>query len=302
MKKLCIYHGNCADGFGAAWVVWKKFGPENVDFFPGSYQNPPPDVTDREIIMCDFSYPRTYIKHMLKTCKSMLILDHHKSASEDIMGADLADMDPDKKLTATFNMEKSGARMAWDYFFPDSPNPPDLILHIEDRDLWRFKLDNTRLIQANLFSYEYDFELWDMMMWRPAQNLVEGGRAIERKHFKDIKELLSVATRDMLIGGYKIPIANVPYTMGSDAGDILSKGSELFAGYYWDGPKVRNFGLRSQPNGVDVSLIAKQYGGGGHAHAAGFKVPFDVAQGFELLSDTVLEASPYKSHTGRGII
>lgn len=23
IKPLCIYHGNCADGFGAAWAVWK---------------------------------------------------------------------------------------------------------------------------------------------------------------------------------------------------------------------------------------------------------------------------------------
>jgi len=25
-KPLCIYHGNCADGFTAAWAVWKRFG------------------------------------------------------------------------------------------------------------------------------------------------------------------------------------------------------------------------------------------------------------------------------------
>jgi hypothetical protein len=26
MKPLCIYHGYCADGFTAAWVVWKAYG------------------------------------------------------------------------------------------------------------------------------------------------------------------------------------------------------------------------------------------------------------------------------------
>ena len=51
---LCIYHHNCADGFTAAWVVKKAFG--NVDFHPGKYNEPPPDVTGRDVIIVDFSY------------------------------------------------------------------------------------------------------------------------------------------------------------------------------------------------------------------------------------------------------
>ena len=35
----------------------------------------------------------------------------------------------------------------------------------------------------------------------------------------------------------------------------------------------RVFGLRATDEGVDVSEVAKLYGGGGHAKAAGFKVP-----------------------------
>lgn len=35
-------------------------------------------------------------------------------------------------------------------------------------------------------------------------------------------------------------------------------------------------------NCADVSAIAKQYGGGGHARAAGFSVSFDVARTFEI--------------------
>ena len=33
---MCIYHGNCADGFGAAWVVRKALG--EIDFHPGKYK------------------------------------------------------------------------------------------------------------------------------------------------------------------------------------------------------------------------------------------------------------------------
>ena len=113
--------------------------------------------------------------------------------------------------------------------------------------------------------------------------LATEGEAIERKHFKDIRELLGVTTRDMVIGGHLVPVANLPYTMSSDAGHELAKGRP-FAACYWDTPKGRVFSLRSTDDGADVSEVAKQYGGGGHRNASGFTVSFAQAQAFELLT------------------
>jgi hypothetical protein len=120
-------------------------------------------------------------------------------------------------------------------------------------------------------------------MERPVTELIAEGTAIERKHFKDVNELLKVTTRRMLIGGYNVPIANLPYTLVSDAAHQLAKG-EPFAGCYRDTPKGRVFGLRSSDEAVDVSEIAKRYGGGGHRNASGFTVSFAVAAGFEETS------------------
>ena len=50
-----------------------------------------------------------------------------------------------------------------------------------DRDLWLFHLDGTREIQANLFSYPYDFGVWDTLMATDVQSLRADGAAIERK-------------------------------------------------------------------------------------------------------------------------
>ena len=52
---MCIYHGNCQDGFGAAWAVWKRFG-DAVEYVPGFYGQPAPDVAGRSVVMVDFSY------------------------------------------------------------------------------------------------------------------------------------------------------------------------------------------------------------------------------------------------------
>lgn len=267
---ICIYHGNCADGFGAAWVVRKALG--DIEFHPGIYQNPPPDVTGKDVVMVDFSYKRPTLLEMAAKANSMLILDHHKTAVED-----LVDLPPN--VQTTFDVDHSGAMLAWLHYFPHV-EPPQLLLHIEDRDLWRFNIPFTREIQANVFSYPYDFGAWDELMAKDPAALIAEGCAIERKHHKDIAELLTVVTRPMRIGGYLVQVANLPYTLTSDAGHALAKG-QPFGACYWDTPEGRVFSLRSTDEGIDVSAVAKAYGGGGHRNASGFRVSFDKAEQFE---------------------
>lgn len=281
MNPLCIYHANCADGFTSAWVVNKALNGE-VDFHPAVYQNPPPDVEDRDVLIVDFSYKRPVLLKMAEVAEHIYILDHHKSASEDLKN--ISHEAAEKYLCpieVVFDMERSGAGITWDYFFPDAPRPM-LLNHIEDRDLWKFALAGTREIQATVFSYAYEFKTWDHLMNASLAELKKEGEAIERKHFKDIRELIQIVTRPMLIGGFKVPIANLPLTLTSDAGHIMSKGvgtdlapEHPFAGCYWDTPEGRVFSLRSADGGADVSAIAKQYGGGGHAHAAGFRISWN---------------------------
>lgn len=278
MKTLCIYHRNCADGFGAAWAVRKALGKENVEFYPGVYQKEPPDVTGRRVLLVDFSYKRPILESMAEKAQSILILDHHKSAAEDLAEFPEPPTDilghrgwmPSSGVYATFDMERSGAGIAWDHFH--KADRPTLLNHIEDRDLWRLKLEGTREIHAALFSYPYDFDVWDRLMAMNLHELQTEGAAIERKHFKDIDELLGVCQRRVTIAKYDVPVASLPYTMTSDAGRKMAQG-EPFAACYWDTPDARFFSLRSTDEGMDVSAIAVQYGGGGHEHAAGFQVP-----------------------------
>ena len=269
MNPLCIYHGNCADGFGAAWV-FKRFADREFDFHAGTYQDAPPDVTGRDVYLVDFSYKRPVVEAMLERASRIVVIDHHKTAIDD-----LQPLIDSRRIESLCSLEHSGAVLAWRWFCGNNHDDsmPKLLAHIEDRDLWRFTLERTREIQANVFSHPYDFDVWDELMETDPQKLAEEGAAIERKHHKDIAELVGVVTRELVIGGYRVPVANLPYTLTSDAGHLLAKGRP-FAGCYWDTPDGRVFSLRSQENGIDVSEIAKLYGGGGHKHASGFRVPF----------------------------
>lgn len=275
MKSLCIYHGNCADGFGAATAVKMALG-DDVELLAGHYQNEPPEVSGRDVIMVDFSYKRDVLISMAKQAKSILILDHHKSAEADLV-------DLPENVTAYFNMDKSGAVLAWEYFH-EGKKIPKLLLHIQDRDLWKFEIEGTREVQACLFSYPYEIDLWvDLLTNVDVSKMRADGKAIERKHFKDIDELIKSAGYRTIIAGYDVPVLNAPYFFSSDAGHIMGK-NEPFAACYWETEKGRTYSLRSDDNGIDVSEIASKFGGGGHKHAAGFSVDYTdvpkVASGF----------------------
>lgn len=271
---ICIYHGNCADGFTAAWAVYRKFG-DGVEFVPGVYGKPPPDVTGKSVLMVDFSYKRPVLEEMVETARTLTILDHHKTAAADLDGFGMKHPNAD----VCFDMNRSGARITWEYCH-DEP-APNIVRYVEDRDLWRFALPGSRSIAAFIFSYEYTFQHWDYLnalLGKEGgdtigiQTAIDGGDTIERKHFKDITELLAVATRRMIIGGQSVRVANLPYTMSADAGHLLAKDGP-FGACYFDRADARVFSLRSLPDGADVSMIAASYGGGGHKNAAGFQVP-----------------------------
>ncbi|VAW67056.1 FIG146085: 3'-to-5' oligoribonuclease A, Bacillus type [hydrothermal vent metagenome] len=266
-KKLCIYHGNCLDGFGAAWAVYHSLG-DGVSFYKGIHQQSPPDVSGLDVILVDFSYTKNVLKKMLEQASSITILDHHISAEKD-----LSELLTSGKLLGVFDMQRSGAMLSWQWFNPDK-EPPVLIKHIQDRDLWQFKLDGTREIQAALSSYPFDFEIWDKFMANDMgeiEDLRRDGEAIERKLQKDIQELIQSGVRRMNIGGYNVPVLNAPSVYVSDAGNIMSA-NEPFAACYWDHANGRSFSLRADDAGIDVSEIAGKYGGGGHVKASGFTV------------------------------
>ena len=317
---ICIYHGNCADGFTAAWAVWKRF--PNAEFHAGVYGEDPPDVSQKRVILVDFSYKPDVLREMSRKAESMLILDHHKSAMEEIKNYEMIENGkkcqlfvnmfqeysgpltwdrhiqnayqdycegiPRALIYTVLDMNRSGARIAWDFFHPDNL-VPQLVLHVEDRDLWRFELEKTREIQSYVFSHEYTFDNWDFLAGmcddpEGYKEIASAGAAIERKHFKDVAELIKVSKRRMFIGGHEVYVVNLPYTMASDACHALCKetmypsgSGELnttppFGASYWDGHNGRTFSLRSIGN-FDVSEVARKYGGGGHKNAAGFKVP-----------------------------
>lgn len=281
---LCLFHGpGCMDGLTAAWAIWKRW--PDIEFRPAQYGNTPPDVTGKNVIIVDFSYKRDVLLETAKGAKWIVIVDHHKTAE-----ADLADwsagpftvddgialgLKPPHNIQAWFDMDKSGARLAWEYAHPGK-DVPLLVRFVEDRDLWRFKMGATREVHAALAGGPETFEAVDYMaeaIEAGSQSPYIAGASILGAQMKDMQALIKVGQTMRLIGDHCVPVVNAPPMWASEIGNILAEMHPFAATFYQTAAGRWSFSLRSRaPDGADVSEIAKTFGGGGHRHAAGFTV------------------------------
>jgi oligoribonuclease NrnB/cAMP/cGMP phosphodiesterase (DHH superfamily) len=112
-KTLVIYHGNCADGFGAAWAARRYFRSlrEPAEYYPGVYQDPPPDCTNKRVYLLDFSYKKKVMEQIIEQAARVTVLDHHKTAEED-----LRDLFNSRRIDGEFDLERSGAMITWEWF------------------------------------------------------------------------------------------------------------------------------------------------------------------------------------------
>jgi oligoribonuclease NrnB/cAMP/cGMP phosphodiesterase (DHH superfamily) len=255
--KTVLYHAHCADGFGAAWAAWRRLGGGAV-YLPVQHGVPPPSIPeDHEVYVLDFSYPREQIEEMKARFSELRVIDHHRTAEEELSGLDYA----------IFDVTKSGAVLAWEFFHPGEP-APDLLRYVMDRDLWLHELPRSREVFAGLSSYPMDFEVWSAL---EIDRLAEEGVTILR-YQKELIELVCSQERTEELAGHLVPVVNSS-VFGSEVGEELLKrhpGAPFAAIYFDRGDGKRQWSLRSRES-FDVAEVARRFQNGGHRQAAGFE-------------------------------
>lgn len=281
---VCIYHANCLDGFGAAWCVWRALG-DLCEYIPFRYgiDLDLEVIKDRHVYIVDFSFAPLTMSNIIRHCKSLTWIDHHKTAQRHIEHVqDFADLNfPEKSVDIVFDLDKSGALLTWeyieDYTAPHPPpyNPvpaPFVIQAISDRDLWRFKLEGTKEICAALYMQPFEFELWNDLIRNGIDALWEQGSILLKKQADDVEKIAKATAFVTDFQGFQVPVACAPFTVASDLGHLLTKGYPFSITWYVTNQGKRKVSLRSSDKGEDVAKIAETYGGGGHRNAAGFEV------------------------------
>lgn len=258
MKPLILYHGHCIDGFTAAWSCWRKWYAD-AEYVPLDYGKLEaiPDVTGREVFMVDFCVPRALLAELHAKAASFTVLDHHATAQADCDGL----------AYCKFDMTRSGAGITWDELI--GPDRPWLVDYVEDRDLWRFALPQSKAVNAYVGSIEHTFKAWDKL-FKLSLNVAATRGGYILGHVQRYVNEMAAQARPTTCNGHKALVINAPYVGISELLGHLAQQTEVAIGWYQRQDGAYQYSLRSTT--VDVSAIAKGFGGGGHKAAAGFVV------------------------------
>lgn len=262
---IILYHAECNDGFGAAWAAWKKFG-YSADYIPIEHQVPLPEgLNGKQVFFIDIIPDEELAEKVIRENSSVVAIDHHKT-NEPVMSL---------FKEHSFDNNHSGAVLAWKYFHPDKP-APKLLLLIEDVDIGKWEYPETNEFIAALGLYDFDFKIWDKIAsdaedrGKISEYLAKG--KIVNIYINKIIESLVESASIIEFEGGKIYSVNAPdFINGLVATKLASKFPPFAITWYQDKDMIY-VSLRSD-GAVDVSEIAKKYGGGGHKAAAGFSFP-----------------------------
>ncbi|MDH4017150.1 MAG: hypothetical protein OEV20_07420 [Actinomycetota bacterium] len=272
-RRVCFYHAGCPDGMGAAWSVhsaWKGDG----EFVARGHDDVSraSDWKGAEVVFVDIAPQIDEVRALAETASKITVLDHHVTARarfDDAPETQQALGDGGHLLV--FDMDRSGAMMAWDHFHEGQP-PPDLLRYVQDQDLWHWALPDSSEVNAAIASYPYSFEAWTTLAAKSAAELAAEGRPILRSNRMEVTRVLKNAA-PVLVDGHKVEAVNSTVhraQVGHELAERARFGRPWGCVYRIQGTKVH--ATLYSIGDFHVAPIAARLGGGGHPNAAGFTV------------------------------
>ncbi|CAJ2667200.1 unnamed protein product [Trifolium pratense] len=317
MKKGCsaaiLYHYPCPDGVFAALAAhlyFKATSSFSPLFFPNTVYSPLrvedlPLSEISDLYLLDFVGPPGFVQEISTKVPRVIILDHHKTALESLCSEDTS---LGENVIKVIDMDRSGATIAFDYFKEKLVNPDvgvvvnqpsvlgeferarQLFQYIEDVDLWRWRLQNSKAFTSGLKDLKIEFDarinpsLFDQLLSLDLDNVISKGMVSLSHKQKLIDECLSKSYEIALgNGAYGHCLAvNADTTLSelrSELGHQLATKSQKLklrgiGAVVYNVPELENdqklkISLRSVEN-EDTTPISQEFGGGGHRNASSF--------------------------------
>lgn len=263
---VILYHKHCVDGFTGAWVAHKKFG-DTASYVPVSRgEIIPQGLEGKEVYVVDFSFSKDEVLYAESIAKSFVVIDHHISSKEDVESA--------KKHL--FNVEFSGAYLAYMYFFPEK-EVPLFVRYVSEGDTFLRRLPHDELYMPYVHALPFEFAEYDRLetMFESEEgikHLTELSRVVNLCEDKVFAPLLN-SIHFVELEGVVMPAINatLPIHLRSIVlHKIYQKFPPVALCYRYDEGEWK-CSLRSNGN-FDCTSIATKYGGGGHRGSAGFAI------------------------------
>ncbi|KAG5229682.1 phosphoesterase [Salix suchowensis] len=288
-----LYHYPCPDGAFAALAAYLYFKATSL----------PPD----QLPLHQFShvYLLDFVGLLVLSDNSppkVVILDHHKTAMEALGGTSFEG----ENVSKVIDMERSGATIAFDYFkhklLESGKNSYDEMIgefdrvrrvfeYIEDGDLWRWRLENSKAFSSGLKDLNLEFNaqlnpsLFDQLLSLNLASVISQGRESLSVKQKLIDDTLDQSYEIALGGGASgrclAVNADSVSELRSELGQQLATKSRNLklrgiGAIVYRVPELENdemlkISLRSVDI-EDTTPISEGFGGGGHRNASSFMI------------------------------
>lgn len=285
---ICLYH-NDLDGYCAGAIV-HSLCPEckmiEIDYnrqLDFSIIEP-----DERIIIVDFSLQKEEEwKKLYSITEKIIWIDHHKTSLERSKQWKVNNKIPLSNLDGIRDISKSGCELTWEYFYIDV-DMPEIVKLIGDWDTWQFKYENTKTFHyglgientdpSTIEGQQFWKEAFDILLYDQPfniENIIEHGKILMKSKEVSSKWILKSLAFYADFEGYRCICCN----SGGNSEFFNSIDPDTFdimIPFRFDGDQW-GVSLYTKKD-IDVSDIAKKYGGGGHSKAAGFqckKLPFE---------------------------
>lgn len=265
-RPLCLYHKNCLDGRGAAAVVARR--EPDAEFLPIQYGQKRPVVTGRKVYIVDFGLPAEEMRAIYAEAAEVIWLDHHATHAET-----------QRRLGwGVVDTSECGTSLTWKHLFPGE-TPPPVVAYIKDKDLWQWKLPDSRAIAAGL-ELAFPKDAFTGLLEVDLAKMAELGRPALAALAERVTEMARSGT--VIADAFGIAgVRALAVPARSDLNDLGEHiclppeqgglGYDIAVIYYQKLPKVWVHSLRSSR--IDCAAIAAARGGGGHPSAACFMAP-----------------------------
>lgn len=271
----CFYHGSDFDGECSAAIV-NRADPDciliPIDYGQSDSHHKIGD--DEEIVVVDYTFQP--FQKMLSFPDTLVWIDHHQSAIEE---ADKYNFNP----LGVRKVGTAACELTWSYFFPDE-RIPEAVSLIGKYDVWELN-DNVIHFQYGLKTFQTDpySPIWDSLFndsGVEVSSIIHMGKLVDRYITRDNERYVHGFGFEVIFEGLNCICCNRGLT-GSKLFDSIwdDKTHDVMMTFCRTKHRFWRVSLYTPYNGINCGTIAKKYGGGGHAKAAGFtckELPFDI--------------------------
>ena len=286
---LCIYHIADHDGKGSAAIVKRKFPEIELMGLNHDMEIPYAEIEKHDkVVICDIALPVKYMFEMNKKI-DLTWIDHHVSVINEY--DELMKSGEYKPIKGIRKVGTAALVLTWQYFYPNKEFPEGLRL-LGLNDIYDLRDRRVRPFEYAIQTYGVNRptdKIWVQIMDSELdiKQAVEKGNAIlswvRHRNYRLIRGM----GFESEYKGLRCICSNMAQGQ-SEFFDSLDNIREydFMVNFFMNKKNRWNLTFYTYKDNVDVSKIAAEFGGGGHAKAAG-------ASSLEQLPDFLINGKPW---------